>query len=100
MECKDDNYYLAGPAGEYWNISRMECKEKIGERLFILQRIGIYPEWNVKKRPYVLSRHRSTIGIYPEWNVKMSRRYKQNDFITDWNISRMECKVDVQWTRT
>ena len=78
MECKDDNYYLAGPAGEYWNISRMECKEKIGERLFILQRIG----------------------IYPEWNVKMSRRYKQNDFITDWNISRMECKVDVQWSRT
>ena len=71
MECKDDNYYLAGPAGEYWNISRMECKEKIGERLFILQRIGIYPEWNVKYRTYGKYKANKPIGIYPEWNVKL-----------------------------
>ena len=72
MECKDDNYYLAGPAGEYWNISRMECKEKIGERLFILQRIGIYPEWNVKFNSYKVTSNCYAIGIYPEWNVKFN----------------------------
>ena len=35
----------------------------------------------------------SLIGIYPEWNVKRRcSMYNLNSF-ENWNISRMECKV-------
>ena len=33
--------------------------------------IGIYPEWNVKKRLFRAVQSALKIGIYPEWNVKV-----------------------------
>ena len=37
-------------AAQNWNISRMECKGDIVSVLVGEPKIGIYPEWNVKKK--------------------------------------------------
>ena len=50
----------------------MECKEK-----------------QIRLNGYNCNR----IGIYPEWNVKLERYNKKIDGVYNWNISRMECKV-------
>ena len=49
----------------------MECKEK-----------------QIRLNGYNCNR----IGIYPEWNVKLERYNKKIDGVYNWNISRMECK--------
>ena len=55
----------------HWNISRMECKEALAGDKTARVRIGIYPEWNVKRiKAFPLCGYRH-IGIYPEWNVKL-----------------------------
>ena len=35
-----------------------------------VNRIGIYPEWNVKLKNAKEAVDDNKIGIYPEWNVK------------------------------
>ena len=49
----------------------MECKDYKNIVLSRLEFIGIYPEWNVKKKTEKGEvRKWRLIGIYPEWNVK------------------------------
>ena len=55
--------------------------------------IGIYPEWNVKSNIFLVFPVNHTIGIYPEWNVKAASPSFAIAPPTDWNISKMECKV-------
>ena len=71
---KIDNSKYGALKLEYWNISRMECKE--GRRTYETKvvQIEIYPEWNVKFFNPTKIGSREVIGIYPEWNVKGDRQ--------------------------
>ena len=71
MECKVSCDITPCYGGSHWNISRMECKAFLLSEMSAIASIGIYPEWNVKKRTAYEIRRNDNIGIYPEWNVKV-----------------------------
>ncbi|EGG92629.1 hypothetical protein HMPREF0491_03091, partial [Lachnospiraceae oral taxon 107 str. F0167] len=48
----------------------MECKVEKLSSFLLAKKIGIYPEWNVKKVTKKELDKLTAIGIYPEWNVK------------------------------
>ena len=69
----------------------MECKVVCVRPGRPYDKIGIYPEWNVKFSDKVLIKHFIRIGIYPEWNVKSLLRLQESPFAfigiyPEWNV--------------
>ena len=83
---------MSAPAG--FNLSILECKSRrklLGTAR--LQKVLIYPYWNVNNAAYKILKPTPFVLIYPYWNVNTSSSYRRTETTASFNLSILECKL-------